>query len=90
MADPIVVDVVSGTYTCPEHPEMGPVAIGYYGDTPPTKVAISHAADGTHTHEDVGEPKAATQEEAAAAAAAAAGDEPSGDGADGNLQEDGN
>lgn len=51
MTDPITIDVIDGTYTCPEHPDVGPIVLGYTGDAPPARVSVTHNGDGTHNAE---------------------------------------
>ncbi len=41
-----VVDVVNGTFD--PGGGVGPIALGYSGDTPPARVLVTHDADGNH------------------------------------------
>lgn len=62
----IIVSVVNGTYTCPEHPDVGPITIGYYGDTPPAAVSVAHDENGNHVATPVDTETPAGEESAAA------------------------
>ena len=64
MADAITVPVVGGVYYCPEHPEMGPVAVGYTGGAAPEAVSVTHDEDGLH-HATAVEDEAPPAEESA-------------------------
>lgn len=53
MTDPIIVDVVNGTFTCPDHPDVGPIIVGYHGAAPPAQVSVTHDDEGVHTAKPV-------------------------------------
>lgn len=91
MTDPIIVDVVNGTFTCPEHPDVGPIIVGYHGDTPPAQVSVTHDDSGVHTATAVEVEAPATAEEEDESPSGEGGNGGEGAGADAATQQgDGN